>query len=166
MTDIQKQTAVLSEPQILTVPARTLVGINARYSCENRSGIPAQWSQFGPHIGHIPGQVNGMSYGVSHHQTSDGMFDYLCAVEVAGSQSPPAGFTALHLDSQRVAVFRHRGPADKIPAIVDAIFSEWLPSSNYLVHGEVNLIEQYSEDFNPVSGAGWVDLCVPVRSHA
>jgi AraC family transcriptional regulator len=163
MTQMPKQSFVLPEPQFITTPARTLVGINASYTCDTRSRIPAQWAQFGPHIGRIPGQLNGMSYGVSHNGTPEGSFDYMCAVEVSGSEPIPTGMTLLSVDPQHVAVFRHRGPAHKIPPMVDAIFSEWLPTSRCSLAAAMNFIEQYSADFDPFNGAGWVDLCVPMK---
>jgi AraC family transcriptional regulator len=163
MTDSSKQSPVLLNPQFITMPTRKVVGINVSYTCDTRSRIPAQWAQFGPHIGRIPGQVNGMTYGISHNGTPEGSFDYLCGVEVSGSQPIPTGMTFINMEPQHVAVFRHRGPANKIPPLVDAIFSQWLPSSGYSLASAMNLVEQYSEDFDPFSGAGWVDLCVPVK---
>jgi AraC family transcriptional regulator len=157
------QRTVLSNPQIITLSPRTLVGINHRYTCETRSGIPGQWASFGPHIGKIPGQVNGMSYGVSHNGTPEGSFDYLCAVEVSGSAAVPEGFTSLRIEPVQVAVFRHQGLVHEITATITAIFSEWIPRSGYSMFGPINVIEQYSEDFDPRTNAGWVDLWVPVH---
>src|SRR3954468_7534268 len=110
------QRTVLSEPHIATLLPRTLVGIDCRYTCETRSGIPDQWANFGPHIGKIPGQLNGMAYGVSHNGTPEGAFDYLCAVEGSGAAPLAEGFTSLRLEPLQVVVFRHRGRVHEITA--------------------------------------------------
>jgi AraC family transcriptional regulator len=157
------QRIALSEPRIATLPPRTLVGINCRYTCETRSGIPDQWASFGPYIGKIPGQLNGMAYGVSHNGTPEGAFDYLCAVEVSGAAPLAEGFTSLRLEPLQVVVFRHRGRVHEITATIDAIFSQWIPNSGYVMGGPVNVIEQYSEDFDPRTNAGWIDIWVPVH---
>lgn len=153
---------VLAEPRITTAPSLMLVGIDRSYTCETRVGIPAQWATFGPHIGKVPGQATGKSYGVSHNGTPEGSFDYLCAVEVTGSAAVPEGFTSLRLEPTQIAVFRHPGLVHEITATIDAIF-KWISRSGYAMHGPVNVIEQYSEDFDPRTNAGWVNIWVPVR---
>jgi AraC family transcriptional regulator len=162
------QRRILSEPKILNVSGRTLVGINRRYTCETRSGIPGQWATFGQYIGKIPGQLSEMTYGVSHEGTPEGQFDYMCAVEVEETgalptRSLPADFSVLRLESQQVAVFRHQGLVHEITATIDAIFFQWIPQSGYSMGGWVNVIEQYSEDFDPQTNAGWVDIWVPIH---
>ena len=157
------QRPVLSEPHIATLPPRTLVGINCRYTCETRSGIPDQWARFGPHIGKIPGQLNGMAYGVSHHGTPRRRVRLSMDLEVSGAAPLAEGFTSLRIEPVQVAVFRHQGLVHEITATIDAIFSQWMPNSGYAMGGPVNVIEQYSEDFDPQTNVGWVDLWVPVH---
>lgn len=41
-----------------------IAGLSQRYNSETSAGIPAQWQRFGPYLGHIPGQVGRVAYGV------------------------------------------------------------------------------------------------------
>jgi AraC family transcriptional regulator len=139
----------------------TLVGMVERYSCQSPAGIPDQWQRFAPHIGRIPGQAGGVAYGVSYNFDREGNFDYLSAVEVAGSPLVPRGMTNLHLPAQRYAVFTHRGHIAGIRATHAAIWRAWLPNSGYQVI-EAPTFERYGPEFNPATGLGGVEVWIPV----
>src|SRR5271154_7596059 len=51
-----------------------IAGIGERYTWETSTAIPAQWQRFAPHIGHIPGQVGGTTYGVCCNPGEDGHY--------------------------------------------------------------------------------------------
>ncbi|WP_204301640.1 GyrI-like domain-containing protein, partial [Stenotrophomonas maltophilia] len=75
--------------------------------------------RFGPHIGHVPGQVGQTCYGVCHNSDEDGNFDYLCGVEVAGFADLPRDFDRLRVPAQRYAVFSHRAHISTIRRTVN-----------------------------------------------
>ena len=66
-----------------------LAGYQQTYSFETRSGIPAQWARFVPHLGKIPGQVGSSTYGVSWNYQPGQGFDYLSGVEVSAERLWP-----------------------------------------------------------------------------
>jgi AraC family transcriptional regulator len=72
----------LQEPRIVEGKSLLIAGLKRSYTHETSAGIPAQWQDFGPHVGHVPGQVNGRAYGVLTNGDDEGNYDYLCGVEV------------------------------------------------------------------------------------
>ena len=54
----------LETPRMVDGSAMLIAGIGARYNCETSKAIPSQWQRFGPHIGHVSGQVGDVCYGV------------------------------------------------------------------------------------------------------
>ncbi len=138
-----------------------VVGFNRRFSVQNTAGIPALWQSFGQHIGSIPGEVPGTAYGVCYNQDGDS-FDYLSGVEVRSASDAPHEFVALEVPPNRYAIFHHDGHVTDIHAIMRAIFSDWLPTSGRQP-AEAPLFERYGPEFDPRTGAGGFDVCVPLK---
>src|SRR5262249_55941989 len=91
----------LDPPRFEQAPAMLLAGLNARYTCDTSSAIPAQWQRFVPHIGNIPGQIGGIAYGVRYNSDDDENFDYMCAVQVADFSKLSSEWTRLRISPQR-----------------------------------------------------------------
>lgn len=136
-----------------------LAGLNER-SNEN-SNYPAQWQRFVPHLGHIPGQSGFTTYGVIHNGDGAGNIDYMCAVEVTDFSRVSAGLTTLRIPEQRYAVFHHAGHISTIRQTWMSIFNGWLPESGYQTGGRPEL-ERYDERFNAMTGAGGLEIWIPV----
>jgi AraC family transcriptional regulator len=143
-------------------PAHLLVGLLRRHPCDNKSGIPAQWGEFVPRIEQISDRVSEVAYGVCVNSTQT-EFDYFCGVEVPMESSIPHGFVTLTLPPQHYAVFKHHGRVETIVDTVCQIFSHWLPSSGWVLAGDIDLVERYSADFDPVSNTGDVEIWIPIR---
>ena len=127
-----------------------------------KAGIPAQWQRFGPHIGHIPAQVGGITYGVVYNGDGAGNIDYLCGVEVSDPAKVPAEWSQLRIPEQKYAVFTHR---EHISAIRRTWFSiyKWLAEAGYKTAGAPEF-ELYPESFNPMTGLGGVEIWIPIKS--
>jgi AraC family transcriptional regulator len=152
----------LEAPRIVEGKALLVAGLQRSYTHETSAGIPAQWQNFGPHIGHVPGQVNGCAYGVIYNGDDEGNYDYLCGVEVADFSRLPAEMTRLRIPEQRYAVFDHPGHVSAIRATCSAIWSEWLPGSGHqMADGPV--LELYRETFDPEKGTGDIQVWVPLE---
>jgi AraC family transcriptional regulator len=150
------------EPRIEQGRSMLIAGPSEYYSFDNRWKIPEQWQRFGPMIGTIPGEIAGTSFGVVSH--AQGGFRYMTGVEVSGAPTLPAGVEQLAVPARRYAVFTHRGPLSRFPETLDFVWREWLPASGYRVDGEPGMIEVYDERFDPVAGAGEIDLWLPLRA--
>ena len=107
--DVRPPQNPLTPPRFENGNALLLAGLSERYQAETIAGIPALWQRFGPRIGHLPGQVGNLAYGVCFNSDGAGSFDYTCGVEVADFAALPSSWTRLRIGPQRYAVFTHRG---------------------------------------------------------
>ncbi len=156
-------TAPALTPRIVEGKALLIAGINARYACGPGAGIPAQWQRFAPHIGALPGEVYGVTYGVIHNDDDAGGYDYLCGVEVADFAQVPAELDRLRIAPRLYAVFTHEGHVSAISATIQAIWSTWLPNSDYEAQDAPNF-ERYGREFNPMTGMGGLEFWVAVKA--
>ena len=132
------------------------------------AGIPGQWRSFAPHIGKIPGQIGRTTYGVCWQAPNSANIEYLSGVAISTFAGLPDDFTVVSLPAAKYAVFPHRAHVSKLYETCDAI-SRWLPESGYqsacAADGETPaFFERYSEEFNPQSGMGGMEVWVPLQS--
>ena len=140
-----------------------IAGLSERYDCESSRAIPAQWQRFGPHFGHVPGQVGDTAYGVCCNSDEAGNFDYLCGVEVSDFTELPANFARLRVPAQRYAVFFHRDHISTIRRTFSTIFNKWLPESGYEA-ADAPEFERYGKEFDPTTGLGGLEVWVPLKA--
>ena len=142
-----------------------IAGLRSRYTTETMNSIPAQWERFAPHIGKIPGQVNHAAYGVCWN-FADGI-DYLTGVAVSSSSGLPGHFSVATIPAQKYAVFPHRGHVSELRETLDAI-DKWLPGSGLEAacgFAETpSFFERYSEEFDPRTGMGGMEVWIPIKS--
>jgi AraC family transcriptional regulator len=153
----------IPDPRFEDKPALVLVGLQSRYRCDDKSGIPGQWDAFLQRVTQIGTRVSEAAYGLCTNATET-EFDYFCGVEVPSGSPIPDSFATISIPAQRYAVFQHRGRVERIVDTVHSIFTLWLPRSECNVTGEPDLIERYSEDFEPVSNSGSVEIWIPIRA--
>lgn len=152
----------LEPPRFETGRAMLFAGFNETYTFERRVNIPKQWERFAPHIGKVPGQIGKVSYGVCWNYVPGKGFDYMSAVEAEHARNLPDGFTSLEVAPQRYAVFTHAGHFSEIPKTIEAIWSKWLPNSGHEA-AESPAFERYDETFCPDTGAGGIEVWVPLK---
>ena len=160
MTMSQPSTIILNPPSIETGKPMLLAGLNASYIYEAMGGLPAQWEKFVPHLGHVPGQIGKVAYGVVM-KGSDTGFDYLCAVEVKDFDRLPADLDRVRLPAQRYAVFRQKDHISKIRNVWSEILN-WLPSSGRQA-ADAPRFERYGETFDGRTGEGGYELWLPIK---
>ncbi|SIT36882.1 Transcriptional regulator, AraC family [Paraburkholderia piptadeniae] len=155
--------AHLEPPRFVDGTPLLVAGLSARYNCESSSGIPAQWQRFNAVNGQVPGQIGQVAYGVSYNPDDSGNFDYLCGVEVADFSGLPDELARVRIGAQRYAVFTHREHISTIRRTCNTIWNKWLPESGHTPADAPNF-ERYSEQFNPVTGMGGVEIWVPLKT--
>jgi len=165
--EMKKSTSLqLEAPRFENGKALVLAGLRSRYTTETMNGIPAQWERFAPHIGKIPGQVGHAAYGACWNFA--GGIEYLTGVEVSSSSGIPGEFNVVDIPAQKYAVFPHREHVSKLHETLDAIGSIWLPESGHEVaRGTAdapNFFERYSEEFDPRTGMGGIEVWIPIKS--
>ena len=161
----EKRLEKLELPRFVDEQSRLIAGLRGHYTRSTMKDIPLLWQRFAPHIGKLPGQVSGVTYGVCFPMP-DG-FGYLSGVEVLSASGLPAEFSVVTMPVQRYAVFAHRGHVSLLHETCDAIEREWLPRSQYaFVHGkpgDPGFFERYGENFDPQIGEGDVEVWVPIK---
>lgn len=138
-----------------------IAGLNASYTMQTRSNIPAQWHSFAPHIGKVPGQVGNSSYGVCWNTRPDGSFNYLAGVEIGESAKLPAGFERVALPPRRYAVFTHAGHVSTLPQTIDTIWNRWAPECGLKI-AKAPCFERYTAEFDSDTGTGGMEIWIPL----
>jgi AraC family transcriptional regulator len=161
----QSLLAHLEAPRFVDGKPLLVAGFSERYHCESSSGIPAQWQRFNAIFGKVPGQVGNIAYGVSYNADDSGNFDYLCGVEMADFSALSEELSRVRIGAQRYAVFTHREHISTIRRTWNTIWNKWLPESGHAPADAPNF-ERYSEQFNPVTGMGGLEIWLPLRSQA
>lgn len=156
-----KKTTPIAAPRFEAKGPLFIAGIGARYRQGGDPAIPSQWQRFGPHIGAVPHQVGDTAYGVVANFDDEDAFDYIAGVKVSRFADLPEGFTSIRIPERRYAVFTHTGHVSGIPGTMSAIWSEWLPSSGHKF-ADAPFFERYDQRFNTHTGAGEVELWLPL----
>lgn len=139
---------------------RLLAGLQLRFNAQTRTQIPQLWQRLGrDHLGRIPGQVAGATYGVCHNFSPDVEFDYLAGIEVTGANGLPPALATLRLAPRRYAVFAHADHVSKIGDLWMAIFQTWLPQSAQTFAGDP-CFERYGKGFDPNTGTGGMEIWI------
>jgi AraC family transcriptional regulator len=155
----------LPPPRIEQGRALLIAGLTGRYGCEGPGAIPAQWQRFGPYIGHVPGEVGDVAYGVVLNSDDLGNFDYVSGVEVADFSDLPEGFVSVRIPTQLYAVFHHAEHVSTIRRTMHTIYAQWLPESAY-EPADAPFFERYGPEFDPRTGDGGLEAWIPVKPKA
>jgi AraC family transcriptional regulator len=157
----RKTQATVDPARIVDGEAMLIAGI-ARTHRGSNAGMPAQWQEFTPYLGHIAGQVNGCTYGVLYND-AEGSIDYLTGVAVRDFTGLPAEFSHLRIAPQRYAVFEHAGHVATIGETWGAIWSDWFPRAGHEA-ADAPMFERYPETFDGRTGIGGFEIWIPLRS--
>ncbi|HEV3425876.1 MAG TPA: AraC family transcriptional regulator [Paraburkholderia sp.] len=140
-----------------------IAGLSGRYTCETNVGVPAQWQRFVQYFGKVPGQIGNVAYGVCYNTDDTGNFDYMCGVEVSDFSSVPAELSRVRVPEHRYVVFTHREHIASIRRTWNTIWNAWLPESGH-TPADAPHFERYSEQFDPVTGMGGVEVWLPLKA--
>lgn len=158
----EKLLTKLEAPRVTDRATLLIAGIGARYTSENIAGVAAQWQRFAPHIGHIPGQVGNVAYGVICNSDDAGNIEYICGVEFSDFSRVPSDWSRVRIPPQRYGVFTHRGHISGIRQTWCTIFNQGLQEAG-LIHADGPEFERYDEKFDAKSGMGEVEIWIPIR---
>ena len=165
---LQKSPAVqLEAPRMENGKVLRIAGLREHYTSETMRKLPKLWQRFAPHIGNVPGQVGMVAYGLCFNALSPDGMDYLTGVEISSTSGLPGEFSVATIPAQKYAVFSHREHVSKLYETLDAIHM-WLPGSGLEVSGGFagapDFFERYSQEFDPRTGMGGMEVWVPIKS--
>jgi AraC family transcriptional regulator len=152
--------ARMDEPRIVEEHALLIAGIAKTHRGTN-AGMPAQWQEFVPYLGHIPGQRGASTFGVLYND-AEGSIDYLTGVEVSDFSALPAEFAHLRIPARRYAAFAHPGHVSTIGSTWKAIWSEWFPRSGCEA-ADAPMLERYAATFDARTGNGGFEIWIPLK---
>ena len=153
----------LRPPRLADGQKLLIAGLSQHLTAETRKNLPALWQRFVPHIGSIPGEIAGITYGVVSNMDDQMNMTYLAGVGVTGFSGLPPEFARQTLAPQHYAVFPHHGHVSTINQTWSAIFANWLPKSDWQ-HAEAPSFERYDQRFDPATGAGVAEIWVPLAA--
>jgi AraC family transcriptional regulator len=156
----QKKTMSIAKPRIEQLDDLTFVGISRHYPFAKVAEIPDQWQSFTPLIAQVTDNPSPATYGVIYNGGDDS-FDYLSCVELPAKEDPPQNMVVLKVPAQTYLVFWHPGHVATLRESCHAIWSDWLPASDKSMV-EAPWIERYGQEFDPETGAGGVEIWIPV----
>jgi len=160
--------ARLEAPRFQNGEAKLVAGLCGRYTGQTLESLPAQWRRFQPYIGKLPAQVGRDTYGLCFGASNPQGIDYLTAVEVKEAQGLPQKFRVAQIPAQAYAVFVHRGHIRELRTTLDLIAQTWKPEwgrpPRKTAIETPDFFERYTDTFDPESGSGAVEICVPVES--
>jgi len=155
----------LEAPRFEDGKALLIAGLRRSYTGETMNNIAAQWQSFAPHIGKMAGQVGGVTYGLCWN--SHAGMDYLSGVEFSSISGLPSEFTVAIIPEQRYAVFSHREYVSRLYETCEAI-PGWFVGSGCERTGGTgetpDFFERYTEEFDPRTGMGGIEVWVPIKS--
>jgi AraC family transcriptional regulator len=156
----------LEPPRFENGESFRIAGFREHYTSATMKNMPELWQRFAPFIGNMPGQVGRAAYGLCFHALSPDGVDYLAGVEVSNSADLPREFSVAAIAAQKYAVFSHREHVSRLYETLDAI-DKWLPASGLQVPSgskeAPDFFERYSEEFDPRTGMGGMEVWVPVK---
>lgn len=158
--------AKMSAPRFERRGQMVLAGMRERFTEATMREIPALWGRFAPLLGRVPGEIEGIAYGVCM-QTCQGEvgFDYMAAVQVDG-RVVTEEFDRLEVPALEYAVFEHAGHVSELVQTLDGIHREWMPRlRRAFAEEDANVpafFERYGRGFDPVTGRGDMEVWVPV----
>ncbi|AXP01812.1 MULTISPECIES: GyrI-like domain-containing protein [Pseudomonas] len=151
-----------AEPRFEQGRFQLIAGFGARFTQDTAQDIPLLWEKFLPWLGKVPGQKDEVTYGVCCNPDEEGGFEYIAGVEISRLDDLPEQYHWIEIPPGRYAVFEHRGPLKTLPQTFQYIWSEWLPQSGH--EGACTPeFERYSEDFNPRTGQGTLEIWIPLK---
>jgi AraC family transcriptional regulator len=163
-------------PEIVTLPARTFVGLEARFQPPHSPGannlkvIPKLWDDFIARIQEAGSIEPWVSYGLSECPADRGLKAtqpdeqmYLAAVAAKDGAVPPAGMVAWKSPAGTYAKFIHRGQIGKIGETFGFIYGQWLRSGKY-DRAKGPDLERMDGRFEPMSDESVLEIFVPVKA--
>ncbi|WP_390566150.1 GyrI-like domain-containing protein [Zavarzinella formosa] len=153
----------LETPRFENGRAFQIAGLSGHYTQDTRKQIPDLWCKFIPHVGKIPGQVSGETYGVCWNFQPECTFDYLAGVEIPAGGQLPTGFTQVQIPAGRYVVIPFSGHVSKITELFDTIWTKWLPESG-LKTADTPVFERYTEKFNTTTLSDGIEIWIPLQA--
>lgn len=127
------------KPKITALPEKKLVGCKQNMNYATYNPVPL-WQSFMPIKKEIVNTIGSDLFSVQQFPEGfwtafnpETIFEKWAAVEVSAFENIPPNMHTLVIPGGWYAVFDYKGDGSDAPAFFEAIFSEWIPNSAYVV---------------------------------
>lgn len=152
----------LPTPDVIEAAPKTLVGVADSFDMSRRQEIPHLYEKFWTLQGDMQTVIGPTLYGVSMDSKPDGSFRYGVGVEIDDIDAPqPDGTCHMDLVGGTYVRFTQRTAMTEMPMYFDAIFSQWLPQSDWQMR-EGAVFEHYPDMDGAKDGVMTYEIWVPV----
>jgi AraC family transcriptional regulator len=156
-----KNVTTLQMPTFAYQASMLVVGLAELCSFATTITIPAQWQRFMAYYEVILHKARAIPVGISQAPDDEGMFRYLCGVEVTRIGETPVELELVEIVPRRYAVFEHTGHISALYETYTAIWNEALPAIDCEV-AEAPVLERHNPQFDPATGEGGVTVWIPL----
>jgi AraC family transcriptional regulator len=158
---------MVKEPHITTLQSTTIVGKHITTTlAENRTR--ELWQSFRKREKEVQSRSNDWLYSVQTYDESQGQFtpnspyDHWAGVEVSNPSSIPAKMEHITVPEGLYAVFIHRGTIKTFAQTMQAIYSQWIPQSDYLLDNRPHLQVMKEKYFGPLDPRSEEEVWLPI----
>lgn len=157
------------EHRIKNLEEKKLIGMSIEMSfADNKTS--ELWRGFGPRKKEITNKVDTNNYSLQQYSGSnnpmmqgiDTPFTKWALVEVTDHTAIPDGMQAYTIPAGKYAVFKHKGPASAAMPLINYIFNEWMPNSEYEPDTRPHF-EILPEGYNPMSEDATEEFWIPIK---
>ncbi|QYM77922.1 helix-turn-helix domain-containing protein [Horticoccus luteus] len=160
-------------PQIVSLPAFTLIGFEARFisamspDATNLQVIPPLWRALLSRRHEITGVTDASSYGACRclpppARTRDDELLYLAGVSASSDTPAPAGMSRWSVPPLTYALFTHHGLISELVRTINFAWGTWLPASKFAPADGPEL-ERYDERFRDGGADSALDYLLPIQ---
>lgn len=151
---------------IVTIPARTLVGIKKELSLSNYD-VAVLWQQFMPRRKEITNTTSNDLYSLAIYPANyfdvfdqTKLFTRAACMEVSKVDHIPDGFEQFNIPESLYAVFQYKG-SNTSNEIFEYIYGTWIPSSGYRLDDRPHF-EILGEKYKNGSSDSEEEIWIPV----
>lgn len=152
-------------PQIKTFPTTKFIGKNLSFTYADYRAF-VLWSSFMPRRREIQNAIGTELYNIQINPENfdfqpDSLFVKWAAVPVSSFEEIPNGMETLEIQEGLYAVFNYKGDQSNAAAFFNAIYTEWLPSSDYELdfHPQFEILgEKYKNNHSDSEEEIWIPV--------
>ncbi len=148
-------------PRFERIGPLDIVGLPKNYTSETRTQIPLLWERFVKWIGHVPHQIDNVTYGVIRNNDKGRGFYYMAGVAVSATTAVLTIYAWCSYQNRITLCFTHHGPISGLFETMCAIYTQWVPTATDIL-ADSPCFEKYSADFDPRTGQGTIEIWLPL----
>lgn len=162
--------STMGGPKIISALQKKMVGMRIMTSLSIDDPI-VLWKEFMPRRNEIRNAFNSGNYSIQIYPRGVEMssftphtpFEKWAAVEVREFHEIPEGMEIISIPAGQYAVFLHKGITATFPQTMRYIFSDWLPSSGFLLDDRPHFEFMDERYLGPMNSKSEEEVWIPIH---